>query len=87
MSLSGHKIYGPKGVGVLYKRKDVPMLALQRGGHHEGNLRSGTLNVTGIVGLGEAISLMGERKEKGEPTDKQIENNVPSLSPTIPELD
>jgi cysteine desulfurase len=62
-------------VGVLYKRKDVPMLALQRGGHHEGNLRSGTLNVTGIVGLGEAINLLGERKEKGELTDKQIKNN------------
>jgi len=75
LSMSAHKIYGPKGVGVLYKQKDVPMLALQRGGHHEGNLRSGTLNVTGIVGLGEAIALLGERKEKGEPTDKQIENN------------
>jgi cysteine desulfurase len=76
LSMSAHKIYGPKGVGVLYKRKEVPMLALQRGGHHEGNLRSGTLNVSGIVGLGEAITLLGESREKGEPSLVQFKNNT-----------
>jgi cysteine desulfurase len=62
LSMSAHKIYGPKGVGILYKGAEVPMQALQRGGHHEGNRRSGTLNVPGIVGLGEALSLLTAEK-------------------------
>lgn len=76
LSLSAHKIYGPKGVGVLYRKTGVPVLALQRGGHQENNLRSGTLNVSGIVGLGAAIELLGEPKEKGEITDVQKNNNA-----------
>jgi cysteine desulfurase len=58
LSLSGHKIYGPKGVGLLYVRKGAPIAPIQLGGRHEKNIRSGTLNVTGIVGLGEALSLI-----------------------------
>ncbi|MDD5290879.1 MAG: cysteine desulfurase family protein [Patescibacteria group bacterium] len=64
LSLSGHKIYGPKGVGALFVKKDVPLKAIQLGGHHEKNLRSGTLNVPGIVGLGAAISLLDEETVK-----------------------
>jgi cysteine desulfurase len=74
LSMSGHKIYGPKGVGVLYKKEDVPLAAFQLGGHHENNLRSGTLNVTGIVGLGAAIGGLGQG-EKGEPSKAQKNNN------------
>ena len=55
LSLSGHKIYGPKGVGVLYLRKGTAISPLIRGGGHERGMRSGTENVAGIVGLGEAI--------------------------------
>ncbi|MFH1427791.1 MAG: cysteine desulfurase family protein, partial [Patescibacteria group bacterium] len=62
MSLSGHKIYGPKGVGALYVKKDTLLSALQLGGHHENNRRSGTLNVTGIVGLGTAVKLLSKRE-------------------------
>jgi len=58
LSLSGHKIYGPKGVGALFVKNGVPVKAIQLGGHHEKNLRSGTLNVPGIVGLGEAVNLL-----------------------------
>lgn len=65
LSLSAHKIYGPKGVGALYVRSGTPLESLQLGGHHEKNLRSGTLNTAGIVGLGKAISLLTpERQEK-----------------------
>jgi cysteine desulfurase len=56
LSLSGHKIYGPKGIGLLYVKSGAPIAAMQLGGHHEGNRRSGTLNTPGIVGLGAALA-------------------------------
>ena len=64
LSASGHKLYGPKGVGFLYIRKDVRILPHQHGGHHERKLRAGTENVAGIVGLGKAVSLAKEEMEK-----------------------
>ena len=60
LSLSGHKLYAPKGVGALYVRADTPLLCQLDGGGHERGLRSGTLNVPGIVGLGEAARLAQE---------------------------
>jgi cysteine desulfurase len=59
-SLSGHKIYGPKGVGALYVRREKPRVRIAPiidGGGHERGMRSGTLNVTGIVGFGQAAAL------------------------------
>jgi len=60
LAISGHKIYGPKGVGALYVRRRNPRVqisAIIDGGGHERGMRSGTLNVTGIVGLGKACEI------------------------------
>jgi cysteine desulfurase len=71
MSLSAHKMYGPKGVGALYVRRDrKPRLRLQpqaEGGGQEKGARSGTLNVPGIVGFGEAARLAAQAIASGEP--------------------
>lgn len=60
LSLSGHKIHGPKGIGALYAKKGINMKPLIYGGGQEGNLRSGTENLPGIVGLGVACKLLLE---------------------------
>ncbi len=60
LSLSAHKLYGPKGVGALYIRRGTKMQSLSTGGGHERNLRSGTENVAGIVGLARAADLARE---------------------------
>src|SRR5207249_1482148 len=57
LSLSGHKFYGPKGIGALFVRRGVCIAALVDGGGQERGLRAGTLNVPGIVGLGAAAAL------------------------------
>ena len=60
LTLSAHKIYGPKGVGCLYVRRGTPLAPLVRGGGQERNRRAGTENVAGIVGFGAAAALARE---------------------------
>lgn len=64
LSISSHKIYGPKGVGALYVRKGAKLQTLAHGGGHERKLRSGTYNTPGIVGLGKACELGKRRMSK-----------------------
>ncbi|UCE17114.1 MAG: cysteine desulfurase NifS [Gemmatimonadota bacterium] len=63
LSLSGHKLYGPKGIGALYIRKGKRITPLFHGGSHERNRRAGTENVAGIVGLGKAIQIAMDSME------------------------
>lgn len=57
VTFSAHKMHGPKGVGALYVRKDTKIKKILHGGYHEFDLRSGTENVTGVVGFGKAVEL------------------------------
>ena len=63
LSLSGHKIYGPKGIGALYVRQGTDFEKFINGGHQEKNRRAGTENTAGIVGLGKASELAQENLE------------------------
>lgn len=64
LSFSGHKFYGPKGVGVLYIRSGLKLGKIITGGHQERTMRGGTTNVPAIVGLAEALRLAQEEREK-----------------------
>jgi cysteine desulfurase len=80
MSFSGHKIYGPKGVGVLFVKKKTNLIAQMDGGKHERGLRSGTLNVPGIVGLGKACEIakaeMNSERVKLHQLRSRLELNI-----------
>ncbi len=81
MSWSGHKIYGPKGVGALYVRRRRPRIRLEPiidGGGHERGMRSGTLNVTGIVGFGQACELCHREMEAESARLKTLRDRLES---------
>jgi cysteine desulfurase len=67
LSMSAHKVYGPKGAGLLYRRMGVPLVSQIAGGDQELDLRAGTENVPGIVGLGKALELAYAAMQAGEP--------------------
>lgn len=71
-SISAHKIYGPKGVGALYVRRSVRIDATVHGGGHEHNMRSGTLNVAGIVGFGSAAELAAKQRDDDAERSNQL---------------
>ncbi|MBW2980764.1 cysteine desulfurase NifS [Candidatus Woesearchaeota archaeon] len=64
LSSSAHKLYGPKGVGFLYKKEGISLVPLIHGGGHEAGFRSGTENVAGIVGFAKACELAQKRMDK-----------------------
>ncbi len=74
LSFSAHKFYGPKGIGVLIRNKEVKIESQIVGGGHQKNLRSGTLNIPGIVGLGKAIEISIENIENEQIRINKISN-------------
>jgi cysteine desulfurase len=72
MSISGHKIYGPKGTGALYVRKGVAINKLMDGGAQERGMRAGTVNVPAVVGFGTAIARATEMQEENNKYIKSV---------------
>lgn len=90
LSLSAHKFFGPKGVGVMYLRRGTSFLAQQCGGAQEDRRRAGTENVAGIVGLGEALQLAVEHRESNavhcsklrDRFIREVESRIPDVELT-----
>ncbi len=76
LSLSGHKLHAPKGVGVLYVRKGTPFVPFLNGGHQEHGRRGGTENVASIVALGRACELAGETMEEENTRVKALRDKL-----------
>ncbi len=76
LSISSHKIYGPKGVGALYIKKGVKIQPIVHGGGHEKGLRSSTHNIPGIIGLGKACELAKKRMEKDTKYIKNLRDKL-----------
>ena len=74
LSLSGHKFYGPKGIGALYLKTGINFEKFIDGGHQERNKRAGTENVAGIVGIGKAIELAYNNLDKNNKKIKELRN-------------
>lgn len=82
LSISAHKIYGPKGIGALYIRKGTNIMPLIYGGHQESLMRAGTENTIGIIGFGEAVKIL---MEKGDKEKKHVEKLADRLKRGIEE--
>ncbi len=79
MSMSGHKIYGPKGVGILYVRKGIKLKPITFGGAHERNRRPGTENIPGIIGLAKAVEICEKQMIKDEVEIKKLREALYSI--------
>lgn len=86
LSMSGHKIYGPKGIGALFVKSGIPIQPVQVGGHHEKNLRSGTLNVPAIVGFGRAVEICAKNRTKNNKKILKFRNEfIKGIKLLVPE--
>lgn len=87
LSMSAHKFYGPKGVGVLYKRNGVKAERFMDGGEQERNMRASTLNTPGIVGLGKAIELAVRDREANNARIRELRDAfVAKVNASIPDV-
>ncbi|MEA5000743.1 MAG: cysteine desulfurase NifS [Endomicrobiaceae bacterium] len=87
LSVSAHKFYGPKGVGALYVKKGTKIEPLFQGGHHENNLKPGTENIAGIVGMTKALELanneISEENQKIYGLRNKLKDGILSKIPEI----
>ena len=87
LSMSAHKFYGPKGIGAVYIKENIPFMRIIDGGHQEQDKRAGTENVAGIIGMGKAIELSQINIEENNQKIKflrdyfiqNIENTIPNV--------
>jgi len=87
LSLSGHKLYGPKGIGALYVKRGTRLQPIVHGGGHERRLRSGTENVPGIVGLGVAMTIAAEQLPEVRPRLERLRDKLAAgVIERIPEV-
>ena len=87
LAISGHKLYGPQGVGALYVREGTPIRPVVFGGGQEGGLRSGTPNVAGIVGLGEAAKLAEAELEGRSRHEREMRDRIFAGLAEIPDVE
>lgn len=87
LSMSGHKIYGPKGVAALYVKNGTPYCPLILGGHQEDGRRAGTENSLGIIGLGKAVELRAREMASEEPRLLAMKNRLrEGLAAAVPDI-
>ncbi|HQG31118.1 MAG TPA: aminotransferase class V-fold PLP-dependent enzyme, partial [Deltaproteobacteria bacterium] len=87
LTLSAHKIYGPKGVGAVYVKRSAPFCPLIRGGHQEKGRRAGTENTLGIVGLGKAVEMRAaEMEAEAKRLVRMKERLRKGIEETIPDI-
>jgi cysteine desulfurase len=86
LAFSGHKLYGPQGIGALYVREDVSLEAIIYGGGQERGLRSGTQNVAGIAGLGTAARLAREEMDHRVAHERALRDRVMAGMETLPDV-
>ena len=85
LSMSAHKFYGPKGMGVVYIKENIPFMRIIDGGHQEQDKRAGTENVAGIVGMGKAIELSQIEMEENNEKIKYLRDYfIQNIENTIP---
>ena len=87
LSISGHKIYGPKGIGALYIRRGIQIEKIMHGGKHEHDRRAGTENIPGAVGLGKAAEICSRSMEKDRVKLTELRDDLQrKISDILPEV-
>ncbi len=84
LTLSGHKIYGPKGIGILYKRKGIELEPIIFGGHQEKGVRPGTENTAAIAGIGQAIAEILNQNSEARKTQSLRDKLIDGVFKNIP---